>query len=151
MVLVPLAAAAVWATVRYWTLMLGECTSTLLTRYRWLLGRFWPDAYWYGLLWCLQSTALSLIPAVLASEPLVEVLAIAFVTRAGGVRVLSLLAATMLILRLQKLRSAKEFAAILRHHKGEGAVLARFVKLAMQRSTTAKICIDWDKLKDLGR
>ena len=46
--------------------------------YHRLFGRFQPDAYWNGLLWGLKHTHLSLIPAVLVSEPMAEVLAIAF-------------------------------------------------------------------------
>ena len=45
----------------------------------------------------------------------------------------------------------KEFKAYFCHHKGGGCLLARFVKLGMQRSTNAKISINESgNLEDMG-
>ena len=76
MVPLPVVSAAVWITLECPVLMVGDCVGTLMTRYRGPCGHFTPEAYWYRLVRGLKNGALSLVPVVLVSEPLLEVLAV---------------------------------------------------------------------------
>merc|ERR1719210_1006613 len=49
----------------------------------------------------------------------------------------------------KRVQMKKMFGIFLCHHKGGGGVLARFIKLAMRRSTNAEIFLDSDNLEDL--
>ena len=74
----PTMATMVWITIRYPMLVVSDYSAILMARFRWLFGRFVPEAYWYGLLWGLKNTTLSRTPVIFANRPTLLVLACVF-------------------------------------------------------------------------
>ena len=61
-----------WITLRYPGLLAREGSSGIVRRYRWLFGKFRPEAYWYGLAFNLRCARVTLTPAIFYGDPLAE-------------------------------------------------------------------------------
>mmetsp|Transcript_30523 Transcript_30523/g.97108 ORF Transcript_30523/g.97108 Transcript_30523/m.97108 type:complete len:1323 (+) Transcript_30523:527-4495(+) len=144
-------------TWRYHARVASGGSMSLLRRYRWLFGRFRPEAYYFGSIFLVRSVLIPLVPVIFPGMQMEQILMLGMVLLAvlSGfmfatiVGALATFALAGLYALLRYFWSSINYGAFLCHHKAGAGVWARYFKLRLACYTKANIFIDSDNLMEL--